>query len=305
VNFATWPQGGSSRSGVVAVVFNPAAGARRLRRLERAVAALEAAGIRAEVLRTAGPGDATLMARAAAAAGARVVVAAGGDGTIAEVAGGIAGSGAALAVWPMGTANVLAHEWALPFKAQAFAAMVAAGQTRLLHPGLATFADGRERLFVQMLGVGFDAAVVAAVTPRLKRRLGKGAYVVQTVLQAFRNAHPWLAARVDGRDAQASSVIITKGRLYAGRFTLSPQARPDAAGFRAVLFARRGLAAIALYGLALPLGLLPRLASVQDGPADTASVAMPPGVAVQADGDAAGVTPVQVRDAPPIPLVVP
>lgn len=305
MNFAPGPPAGGARAGVVAVVFNPAAGARRLRRLERAVAALEAAGIRAEVLRTGGPGDATLMARAAAAAGARVVVAAGGDGTIAEVAGGIAGSGAALAVWPMGTANVLAHEWALPFKAQAFAAMVAAGQTRLLHPGLAIFADGRERLFVQMLGVGFDAAVVAAVTPRLKRRLGKGAYVVQTVLQAFRHHHPWLAARIDGRDAQASSVVITKGRLYAGRFTLSPQARPDAAGFRAVLFARRGLAAIALYALALPLGLLPRLASVQDGPTNAAGVAMPPGVAVQADGDAAGTTPVQVRDAPPIPLLVP
>lgn len=289
----------------VAVVFNPAAGSRRLRRLERAVGALAMAGIRAEVMRTRAPGDAEIIARAAASSGAQVVVAAGGDGTIAEVASGIAGTGAALAVWPMGTANVLAHEWNLPFRSHAFAAMVASGQTRLLHPGIATFADGREKLFVQMLGVGFDAAVVAAVTPRLKRALGKGAYVVQSVLQAFRDRYPWLTARLDGAPAQASSVIVTKGRMYAGRFTLSPAARPDAESFRAVLFTRRGFSAVALYGLALPLGLLPRVKSVSDAAAGRISIDAPAGVAVQADGDAAGITPVSVRNAAPIPLLVP
>jgi diacylglycerol kinase family enzyme len=287
------------------VVYNPVAGARRRRRLAAAIAALKARGLTPDVMPTSCPGDATVIARAAATAGTRIVIAAGGDGTIAEVANGLAGTDAALAVWPMGTANVLAHEWALPFRADAFAAMVAAARTRPLHPGLATFADQRQRLFVQMLGVGFDAGVVAAVTPNLKRMLGKGAYVARTATQAFRDRFPTFDLDLDGAPLQAASVVVTKGRMYAGRFTLSPAARPDAPGFRAVLFGRGGLAGVALYGAALPLGLLPRAPGIRDLPAGTITVRGPAGLPVQADGDLAGRTPVTVGAAPPIALLVP
>jgi len=287
------------------VVYNPAAGARRQRRLDAAVAALRARGLSPDVMPTTAPGDATVIARAAASSGARIVIAAGGDGTIAEVANGIANTPAALAVWPMGTANVLAHEWSLPFRAGAFAAMIATARTRPLHPGLARFADGRERLFVQMLGVGFDAGVVAAVTPGLKRRFGKGAYVLRTLTQAFRDTFPRFAITLDGAAHEAASLVVTKGRMYAGRFTLSPTARPDAEDFRAVLFGRGGLSGVALYGAALPLGWLPRAPGITDLPAGEIAVLGPAGQPVQADGDSAGVTPVAVGNAPAIPLVVP
>lgn len=254
---------------------------------------------------TSAPGDATVIARAAATSGAGIVIAAGGDGTIAEVANGIAGTAAALAVWPMGTANVLAHEWCLPFRSEPFAAMIAAGRTRTLHPGLARFADRHERLFVQMLGVGFDAAVVAAVTPGLKRQLGKGAYVVRTITQALRDRFPRFSIAIDGAAAEAASLVVTKGRMYAGRFTLSPQARPDAPDFRAVLFGRGGIGGVLQYGLALPTGLLPRLPGIVDRPAREVTVLGPAGQPVQADGDSAGVTPVSIANGPPIPLIVP
>jgi diacylglycerol kinase family enzyme len=55
----------------------------------------------------------------------------------------------------------------------------------------------------------------------------------------------------------------------------------------------------------LPLGLLPRVKSVSDAAAGAVSVNAPAGIAVQADGDAVGLTPVSVRDAAPIPLLVP
>jgi diacylglycerol kinase family enzyme len=299
------PHGGLTGAATALVVYNPAAGARRQRRLDAAVSALRACGLHPDIMPTSAPGDATVIARAAATSGARIVIAAGGDGTIAEVANGIANTQAALAVWPMGTANVLAHEWNLPFHADAFAAMIAKARTRPLHPGLARFADGREKLFVQMLGVGFDAGVVDAVTPALKRRFGKGAYVLRTLTQAFRDTYPRFAITLDGVPHEAASVVVTKGRMYAGRFTLSPAARPDAADFRAVLFGRRGLAGVALYGAALPLGLLPHAPGMRDLPAGMVVVAGPAGLPVQADGDSAGVTPVSVSNAPAIPLVVP
>jgi len=148
------------------IVFNPAAGNRRVHRLWRVLDILAANGVRCEVARTTGAGEARELAAAAAASGARQVVAAGGDGTIAEVASGLLGTGAALGVIPLGTANVLAHEYALPFAPRAVAAALAFGRTRPLWPGIAEDAAGGTRPFVQMLGIGFDAAVVHRLSPR-------------------------------------------------------------------------------------------------------------------------------------------
>jgi len=104
------------------IVFNPAAGRRRAHLLWRVLDPLVANGVRLEIVETERRGDARALARAAAANGARLVVAAGGDGTIAEVSSGLVGTDAALGVIPLGTANVLAHEIGLPFLPSAIAA---------------------------------------------------------------------------------------------------------------------------------------------------------------------------------------
>jgi diacylglycerol kinase family enzyme len=285
------------------LIFNPAAGMRRRRLFERVAGALAEAGMRFAVADTAAAGDAERLAREAVAAGERLVVAAGGDGTIAEVANGIAGSSAALGVIPTGTANVFAHELGLPFAPGAIAAMLAAGVTRRVIPGRARFDDGRERLFIQMLGVGFDAAVVAALDTALKRRIGKGAYVVETLRQLATWRFPPLALVLDGVPVNAAQVIATKGRFYGGRFLLAPGASPDGPGVTACVFARGGLGAAALAGLALPLGLLPRLPGFSARRVAALMVLGPLGLPVQADGDLIGRTPVTVSDAD-VPLAV-
>jgi diacylglycerol kinase (ATP) len=94
-----------------------------------------------------------------------------------------------------------------------------------LRPGLARFADGRARLFVQMLGAGFDASVVRDLALGLKRRIGKAAYVLETLRQLHRNEFPRITVEMNGEVHHATSVIITKGRLYAGCFRLAPEAR--------------------------------------------------------------------------------
>src|SRR5271155_2776697 len=134
------------------IVFNPVAGRRRAHLLWRVLDGMVANGIRIDIAETRCAGHAESLARAAAASGETMVVAAGGDGTIAEVANGLMGSNARLGVIPLGTANVLAHELSLPFAPRAVAAALAFGRTRTLWPGVARGADG-SRLFVQMLGV--------------------------------------------------------------------------------------------------------------------------------------------------------
>lgn len=290
----------------VLIVFNPAAGAGRRRRLARALDALLARGLRPDLAETRAPGDAEALARAAARRGVAVVVAAGGDGTIAEVAAGLAGSAASLGVLPLGTANVLAWELGVPPSPERAAAVVAAGRRAVLHPGLARFADGRERLFVQMLGAGFDAAVVAHLDLALKRRIGRAAYVWQSLRELPRYAFPIVRAELDGVAVPAASVIVTKGRLYAGRYRIAPAARPAEPGFQVVLFRRPGAPQAALAGLALPLGLIPRLPGVEIVAARRIRLSAAAPVPVQADGDPAGALPVEIRDAAgPLRILLP
>ncbi|MDB5414708.1 MAG: lipid kinase [Rubritepida sp.] len=274
------------------VIFNPAAGSARRRKLARALGVLGADVVLAE---TSGPGDARRLAAEAALAGQDCVIAAGGDGTIAEVAAGLAGTGAALGILPFGTANVLALELGLPRDAAAAARVIATGREATIHPGLAG-----GRLFVQMLGAGLDAAVVHGLSPRLKRALGKGAYVWQTLRELARHDFPPLRFSADGGAwEEASSVIVTKGRLYAGRHLVAPGASPLQSGFTLVIQARGGRGAAMLAGAALPLNAVHRLPFITLR--RCGSVALEGvGVRTQCDGDRGPELPLRVTDAPDV-----
>ena len=288
------------------VVYNPTAGRRRAALLWRVLDVLATNGVRLDLARTTCAGHAVVLARQAALLGARVVVAAGGDGTIAEVARGLQGTGATLGIIPLGTANVLANELGLSFAPKDSAAALAFGRTRALWPGLATGATG-ERLFVQMLGVGFDAAVVHRLPLRLKRVAGRGAYVVQSLREMGRYSFAPIAVRLDGVEMRAASVVITKGRLYAGRYMLAPAACSAEPGFQVALFGHAGALGgplgAALYGAALPFGLLPRAPGLRLVRAREIEVSG--SLPVQTDGDPSGSAPLRIVDArEPIRVVV-
>ena len=286
------------------IVFNPVAGRRRASLLWRVLDVLVANGVRLELAETHRPGHAQELAREAACGGATMVVAAGGDGTIAEVANGLLGSCARLGVIALGTANVLAHELGLPFAPRAVAAALAFGRTRPLWPGLACGAE-ESRLFVQMLGVGFDADVVHHLSVPLKRAFGRGAYVAQTLRELARYRFMPIRLRIDDAETQTGSVIVCKGRFYGGRFMLATEAQPAEPGFTVVLFDHVGAGATLLYGAALPLDLLGYAPGVRHVRAHRIDFIGNEPAPVQADGDAAGWTPLSVTDAAgPIPVVV-
>ena len=285
------------------VIFNPVAGRRRGGLLWKVLDVLAASGIRFDLAETRRAGHARELTRDAVSRGEILVVAAGGDGTVAEVASGLMGSDACLGIIPLGTANVLAHELALPFVPHAVAAALAFGRTKRLWPGIATSAAGT-RLFVQMLGVGFDAQVVANLPFPLKKRLGKSAYVLQALRELPRYRFPAIELRVDEIETRAASVIITKGRFYGGRFRLTTGAAPGEPGFSVVLFDRSGPAATLMYGAALPVNLLGRAPGVRHLRGHRIVFPGTQPVATQADGDAAGIAPLVVEDAPgPIQIV--
>jgi diacylglycerol kinase (ATP) len=135
--------------------------------LEHCAKILRSGGLEVEVLNTEGPDHATELASSTEAP---LVIAAGGDGTINEVINGL-DKEATLGILPLGTANVLARELGLPLNVERACERILRGESTRIDLGVATNREGVERRFACMAGIGFDAHVVRAVTPRMKRYL--------------------------------------------------------------------------------------------------------------------------------------
>lgn len=287
------------------IIFNPQAGRRRTAHFKAVLAILSAKGVAFEVVETTHPGHAKDIAHEATQKGMRVVVAAGGDGTIAEVANGLLGSDTALGIIPLGTANVLAQEHGIPNTPDGIADILVQQRCQPIWPGISHLA-GQEHVFMQMLGLGFDGAVVKAVRPKLKRLIGKGAYVWQSLKHAVSYKYAPIDVYIDNIGYKAASVVVSKGRLYGGPYIIAPKAKPSEAGFQVVLFEKPGALHALLAAAALPLGLLPSCPGVRvvAGNSITFSTTEP-GLCAQADGDSLQSMPQKITNSKtPISILV-
>jgi YegS/Rv2252/BmrU family lipid kinase len=203
-------------------------GSRRLRPIQDVASQLRSAGLDVELKLTAGPGDAAELASRAARNGSSDVIVAGGDGTINEAIQGLAGTKARLAIIPRGTANVLARELKLPLDDEQATAVAARGNVRRIHLGLAIDeTSGTKRFFVLMAGVGLDASVVRGVRPRLKKRIGKGAFWISGLSHlADWKPHPF-ALEIEGRSYSGTFAAIGNAARYGGDLAITPGARLD------------------------------------------------------------------------------
>ena len=246
----------------ILLILNPTAGRRRRGLVDAVLARVRAEGWTVDVVETEAAGDARRLAEACDAARYGVIAVAGGDGTINEVVNGLAARAAtapALAIVPLGTANVLAHELGLHASAAAVARTMTGGREVLMHPGRAS-GSGAPRCFSLMAGAGFDAKVVAGVTAPLKRRWGKAAYVWRSMIEARLYRPVRYAVEIDGETHEAASVIVTHARHYAGPYVVAPDASLGDRLLHVCLFERWGWMQALRFGAALLLGTLPRTA---------------------------------------------
>lgn len=207
-----------------------------------------------EVVETNRRGHATRFAQDAARRGVDVVIGFGGDGTLNEVATGVAGTDAALGVLPGGSTNVFARTLGMvndPVEAaEQLAAGLAAGNIEPIGLGRVN-----GRYFCFHTGVGYDAAVVHQVERRssLKRWLGHPLFIyasLRTWLVGYDRATPHFALRGRGfevPDGFFTVVLNTNPYTYLGNrpLDLSPAATLDR-GLVAVTF--RTMRATAILG---------------------------------------------------------
>lgn len=189
-------------------------------------------------------------ARRAIAAGADVIVAIGGDGTVRAVAAEVAGTGVPLGIIPMGTGNIFARNMDLPLgDIPALLRIALDGRDAAMDVGRVVLNRGpkgvdEEHLFLVMAGVGFDAEMVAGADERLKRRLGWLAYFF-AALKHLGARRMNAAVSVDGSpeiEGQMRSVLFANVGKLPGGLILAPDATAEDGLLDAVtLDARAGI----------------------------------------------------------------
>jgi len=190
----------------------------------KTAAAAAARGWQMELLETRSADAGGGATRQAVAAGAQLVFAVGGDGTVRACAQALADSKVPLAIVPRGTANLVATALGIPSSLGA-ALDVGFGQ----HERRIDLAIADGTTYAAMAGIGLDAAVVGATAAGLKGTAGWLGYAA-TGVRRLAGARTRFEIRLDGGEPigrHARCVVVGNVGLLPGGFVLLPEAKPD------------------------------------------------------------------------------
>ncbi len=237
------------------IIYNPLGGKVAVRHvLDNVVDFLSRSGWSVDLRETTKPLEATSLARNAVANGAGVVIAAGGDGTVNEVANGLVHTEAALGVLPVGTTNTWALQMGIPalnpiLPGTQTAKLVAGLEELLARPLPANYyrkvlmdaarvlVEGQTlaidvgelsgRYFLISAGIGMEAAIVESISQREKKALGSWAYVLGAIESAYKYTGTEVRLTMDDRTLDISTplVVVTNIQLYGGMVAIGARAR--------------------------------------------------------------------------------
>jgi diacylglycerol kinase (ATP) len=284
------------------VILNPVAGQEDPARVRRQIGgALAFRGSSFDLIETEGAADAERLAKQAVELGYGRVVAAGGDGTIAEVITGLAGTSIPLGIIPLGTGNQLAANLGIPPDIERAVEVAVKGVPRPIDIGQL----GNGRYFALMAGAGWDAEVMGSCTRELKERWGFGAYLFQGLKRVTAPPSAQFRITADGATFEigaATVLIANAGQLFSSIFPVEVQIAPSASFHDGLLdicvFAPRTLPDVAtvLWRVARRQYLGDdRMIYLQ---AREVSIEADPPVITQVDGDCVGETPLHARAVP-------
>jgi len=249
---------------------------------------------------TTGPETAGAIAREHLAGGADLVVAAGGDGTINEVAEGMVHSRVPLAILPGGTANVLAMEMKAGKDLERVALHLDEWRPHRISMGHISCQGGRvSRHFLLMAGIGLDAHVVRHVHPGLKAKTGKFAFWAAG-LSLLGRSLPEFHVDVDGHKHKCSFALLSKVKNYGGDFEIARSVSLLDDQLEVVLMEGRSALRYLKYLTALMLNRLSGMQGVTVLRADRALISCvgDHNASVHIDGEFVGLLPAEIRMVP-------
>ncbi len=215
-----------------AFVLNPQAGRGRARRVEdRLVRFLKSHSVNFTLERTKEPLHATRIA-AQASNDYDVVVAVGGDGTVNEVANGVAGTNASMGILPAGSGNDFNKIVGVPSTLDAAIESLVHGVRKVFDIGHLHYQDSgdgaeHQRHFMNSFGVGLDATV-ADYTRRIRWLRGVPLYLTAVARSLYRFQRPELDVTMDGWTGKQKAFLLCAGNgmFEGGGFQLTPGADP-------------------------------------------------------------------------------
>ena len=279
----------------ISLIINPVSGGARKLNLARLEGMAAEHGCKLEVLRTQHPGHATELAGEAREAGAELVLAGGGDGTINEVINGLALSDTPLGLVPLGTVNVLARECVLPLEPEAAFRTALEREPQSIALGHIK-AGEYSKYFAFVAGAGFDAHVVYNVSTGLKKFIGKGAYITRALSTLALWKPPHIEAAIGGKEHLCQMLAACNGRDYGGNFVMAPEADIRQPELDFVMLTDMRPVAMLKFALAFGLGRHLSISGVEVIKATHASVK---GQAhIQLDGDYFSTSPAEISSVP-------
>jgi diacylglycerol kinase (ATP) len=310
------------------LIYNPSGGQVVVRHeLDSVVAFLHRHGWSVTLRETGAPLEATRLARDAADRGVRVVIAAGGDGTISEVANGLVNTDVTLGVLPVGTTNSWALQMGIPalnpmLPGRQVTRMIASMEERIARPLPANYyrkvlldagrvlLEGRTivvdlgeisgRYFLMWAGIGFDAAVVRSVSLKDKKRLGSWAYVFPTIEGARQYSDTEVRLNLDGKVVNVSTplIVISNIQLYGGTVEISSNARVNDGRLDVCIFKGGGFFTFVNQAMKVLTHRHLRDPKIEHHQCREVVVQSAHPLQVQIDGEPFGTTPVAIRAIP-------
>lgn len=278
------------------IVINPAAGQVNpdLKTLNRI---LRDAGYRYEVEFTADLGDGKRLAEKAVALGAGFVAACGGDGTIMDVAAGLAHSDVPLAILPNGTGNALAKELAIPMNFSAACRLLTGEGSLVREIDIAKVGD---QPFLLRLGVGLEAQITRTADRDYKDRMGVLAYITATLQSIGQAPVSRYTIEMDGAVEEVEGLacmVANAGTLGVPGLSISPLVKIDDGLLDVFVLRRADFAEISSLA-ASAMGVPPGPASVPHWQCRQLTLTAEPAQDVEVDGEEHGQTPIQVSVLP-------
>lgn len=203
------------------LIINPVAGTRSKRGLRDAVgSSLKKLGIGLSVLETSGAGDAAAFAEAAARDGVEIVISAGGDGTVNEIAGALSHTATTLGILPLGSGNGLARSLGIPQDVDGALKIISDGHKVKCDRGIVNHLP-----FYCTFGVGFDA-VVSEKFASMNRR-GRITYIRSVLRELISYRSQPYAISVNGAvvTEQAFLIAVCNASQYGNNAYIAPKAK--------------------------------------------------------------------------------
>jgi diacylglycerol kinase (ATP) len=178
------------------------------------------------------------LAEAAGEAQGSLLVVIGGDGTVNEVANGVAGTDAEIAVLPCGTGQDFGRTYGIPSSFDDAVRVALGGETRTIDLGRVELESGTSRFFANVGSAGMSGSVARRANSMTKRFGGRATffYALTREFLAWQNTRVTVELD-DGvrREGAMHDVIVANGRYHGGGMKLAPEARQDDGAFDVVL----------------------------------------------------------------------